>query len=1747
MKKLKFTTRATSIFVVLLLLVQIVSQGLFFSEPIVANAAETELIKATEPFAVDYDPNDGIIKYGHSGEIGMSPKNDLDVPYEEDSKTVFFPSQVAESVDENGNLLFPDYDPSDPYYDYTDMFNKALEIARKRDNADVFVEDGVYYFEKSVYLFGYTKINANAGKVAFVIKPYFKDIDGNDVEVSGFFTNANLDETYSWYFSSINDITFVVEDTHETFKPTSSVDTILDNLCSDDIQPVDNYSLFYRIVTKYAGIHNLAVSGFECFMRWTRIDMLTRVTNCTVGPTKYVYWGVDTNDAFFYDNYYYGGYYTDSDGLSQLPVFQITFNMGTTVFANSYIGNYYFSRNGAGCWCPHTTYSNITFERVYNFVMDTTTEASSSVSGCYFKDCAYNDIAKYFEDMGIPAFDFWDRTWSSEENRFIYHSKGYIIRDTITGNKLDSANHSHGQYISLIQLHSGVAFTQNKIECDSLEWTTLVRLTDSEWTSRYDARRNANNLYFSDNAFKINDWEYENLMIDDWKGGKPYTEGWYDKTIIEWGERGWNNADGTPAMGYVGVEGPDHISWLDEGVYVSPTLGRYIDLSAFVYTNKPTAGYAKLGEVGADEEQLEAMGIEDRYYQELNSGNYEIVSFKEDFGGFDWNFSSNHEKLQEAFDYVATHDAILYIEEGTYRTDKPIVLRGGATYRIISKGTIEANKTAEIKGNGVFVMSGDDNAPIDGYFYGVSAGMNGADTSAFYNVNFENFFIQFGSVQRGVGCFTNCNIKDCVFAGGTVQYCNYGFFYKTVTDNLLLKYVYGTASTGVEGEDGITPGDINYKFFISNSDFTNSTWRGCWLEFGQFSNGKKLSGKGNSLYRGNIIDYSFNYSFGRNDVVCGNTMTRAGYGSITNHMLNSNFPIDLPDALTNKPMVMFHVSDGLRLIGNTDIGTMSNECHFVEFDSPTIRYKDSDGNEVVSISDVRIAGNLVYTTYRGDYKINYPITPYGKADNIVLENCKNNSINLHTFYFIDQVDNPETTDIDETLTVTKEQVRGWSIPKTITYVNGERLVVDYPVNNTPENLTEIKTSQPAQDKIFDVPNKWLNQENDTEYILFDFKDRSDAELSELKKQFVDFIDRDTIMNYIRSDDNKAVFENSSEKLPFTYDDIKNLSETAKNNILMQTLKYDVTDAPDGENSFFIDSSRDVTDGRGNNNNAGNSNNPTYAVVFRDDELMGDNLTSVTGSYFQDMYLSYAWMGHRMTVLIYAEDDDYYYGVGIGYNESPRGCMYAEYKIEKNYLERLGKFGEVHHQTGAWSGTKYGMTNYDPYADIVCPDNGGQDRYIYADFTTTKIFGEGHIENFDSTNIGVDFTVEYNDTYETVSVYATLNFEEIGTDNSHNPGLVATTRKIWIGTFDIADKDKIFGIWGGDKAWIESVQFECEVDEPSQCNHSFETVTTREGHCTKEAVVRHTCKLCGYQYEEHKKAPNHNFYDVVRLSDNMTIRTCSECGFKYSTDEPPIKVCKHTDCTETLIEGNDCLGKIIELSCNICNDHTEVKNVEPLGHDYEITVHEPTLDEEGYTEHICSRCNDSYKDGFTSKLEVSAPADFKVAEKTTSTVKLSWKKSANADGYIIEQYNAGKARNADWVLVKVIADADETEFIIDGLESETEYSFRIRAYSDCEDETHYSDWSEVTVKTEAKASDESTDKPTDDSEDVPENKPTDEPDDQPADLPTGDNSDDEDDNNPQTGDNIKGKIAFASVIIMAFMSIRKKRSDKCDEA
>ncbi len=1576
------------------------------------------------PFAIDYDPNDGMIKYGHSGEIGMRPENDTNNNFYKHDKVVYFPSDMITLRDENNDLVFPDYDPDDPYYDYSDMLNKALEVARAehdpRDStncAQVFVEEGVYYFKKSIYLWGYTDINGVAGKSVFVVEPNLKDADGNPVDANGFFTNKNLSETYSWYFGNISDLTFVVNGAHDSFKPTSTPEQILNNICSDQVNPHESYSLFYRVRMAYGGLSNLAVSGFQCFMRWTFTDMLSRVKDITCGPCRIALYGVQTNDAFYYDNYFYGGYYVNEDGYERLPVFQLNFSMGTTLFSNSYIGNFLFTRTGAGCWCPHASYSNLTLERVYNFAIDTTVD-SNSVSGCLFKDCSYNDIAEYFESMSIQPYDHETRYWDATQKKWMFPGKGYIIHETYLNDYRAGGNHRNGTCIPMIRLHGGGTFSQNKIECDSLEWTTLVELNNSEWVASYSGKRTGSqNVYFTDNAFKIKDWKYENLMIDDWKQGHPYTEGWEDYTVVIWGEKGWNNSDGTPAMGGIGVRGDKPVSWLDDGVYISPEFCRYVDLSAFLDPNKETAGYAELGKVGADEQQLWNMGLEQRYSKDLNDPNIEKVYFEEDFGGMSWNPGSNYEKLQSAFDYVATHVAILYIDPGTYYTDKPIVLRGGATYRVFFNGTIRSQRTADMDGKGIFVMSADDNAPINGYFLNTSLYMQNCNAGGFYNVNFDKFAFTFWSVARGTGCFVNCRINNSVMSDGSIQYCDYGFFYKTVTDNLLIKNVYGTASTWEEGADGITPGDLNYRYFISNSDFKNSTWRACWLEFGQFSNGKKLLGDGNSVYRGNIIDYTYNYSFGKNDVFVGNTLTRGGRGSIVNHMLNSNFPIDLPDALTDKPMVFYHISDGLRLIGNAQLGTMTYESNCIQFDSPTIRYVDDEGNEYTSISDARIAGNMFNTVDSGDYKVNYPITPYDVADDIVLQNCKNNEFMLHTLYFNDQADDPATA-LDETITVTKNDVTSWSLPHLITYVNGERLEVNYPAQ--PEKDLEQDTTDPdTQDDIFDVPNIWITNVSNTEFLLYDFKDRTPEQKTALEALFDSYIDVSTASVYLNSRFNTAIMPNEITARALSYSEFKALTAEQKLEVMTQILHHEIAQSPSGNDAYFTDQSRDENYGAQNN-----ANRPTFALAFDADKISGEALQGVTASVYYDTHYSTAWQGKRNLMFILSEDDDYYYGIALGYGQMNYGLITGSCKIRKDYMEYFTSdashrnFCQAHFEYGAEfnAGNAWQLSHYDPFGNITRPYNGEQQKTVFGDYTTIPMFEDiADLGGYESRVLGFDIVFEYNDAYDSVSAYATVDFSEIGVDTSEDPALKATTRKVWLGTYDLEGRDKVFGMWSGDRLWIESVQFEYVPDALSQCAHNFTETITREGHCTKDTVVRHTCSLCGYEYEDTIAAKGHSFVDRIRNTDGKTIRHCRICGFEYASDFLPENLCDH-EYTMTVIQEDTCRTEgAVVYECSDCGDvYTE--KIDTIKHNYTTRVIFPTKTEQGYTLHTCTHCGDNYKDNYTNYTGGSSSGSGGSSSSGVSGGSGSSDGSHDSGGFVSSGVPSIDGVNYNWYLI-----------------------------------------------------------------------------------------------------------------------------------
>ena len=82
-------------------------------------------------------------------------------------------------------------------------------------------------------------------------------------------------------------------------------------------------------------------------------------------------------------------------------------------------------------------------------------------------------------------------------------------------------------------------------------------------------------------------------------------------------------------------------------------------------------------------------------------------------------------------------------------------------------------------------------------------------------------------------------------------------------------------------------------------------------------------------------------------------------------------------------------------------------------------------------------------------------------------------------------------------------------------------------------------------------------------------------------------------------------------------------------------------------------------------------------------------------------------------------------------------------------------------------------------------------------------------------------------------------------------------------------------------------------------------------------------------------------------------------------------------------------------------------------------------------------------GYTTVKAETPPAAVKNARVTSTTatwITLEWERNANVTGYAIEQYKCGK-----WTQIAVTKNNTTLKFIVKGLNPDTKYSFRIRAY------------------------------------------------------------------------------------------------------
>ena len=147
------------------------------------------------------------------------------------------------------------------------------------------------------------------------------------------------------------------------------------------------------------------------------------------------------------------------------------------------------------------------------------------------------------------------------------------------------------------------------------------------------------------------------------------------------------------------------------------------------------------------------------------------------------------------------------------------------------------------------------------------------------------------------------------------------------------------------------------------------------------------------------------------------------------------------------------------------------------------------------------------------------------------------------------------------------------------------------------------------------------------------------------------------------------------------------------------------------------------------------------------------------------------------------------------------------------------------------------------------------------------------------------------------------------------------------------------------------------DYVESLEHDF-TAEVIEPACDEWGYTLFTCSLCGYEYDDEYVHPlDHDYVEEVILPTctewGYTLHACSRCNETYRDSyvaNPGHTPGSAADCTH-------------EQACQVCG--TVIQNA--LGHQYAETVTAPTCTEQGFTTHVCERCEHSYVDGHVSAL------------------------------------------------------------------------------------------------------------------------------------------------------------------------------------
>ena len=130
-----------------------------------------------------------------------------------------------------------------------------------------------------------------------------------------------------------------------------------------------------------------------------------------------------------------------------------------------------------------------------------------------------------------------------------------------------------------------------------------------------------------------------------------------------------------------------------------------------------------------------------------------------------------------------------------------------------------------------------------------------------------------------------------------------------------------------------------------------------------------------------------------------------------------------------------------------------------------------------------------------------------------------------------------------------------------------------------------------------------------------------------------------------------------------------------------------------------------------------------------------------------------------------------------------------------------------------------------------------------------------------------------------------------------------------------------------------------------------------------------CSVCETVESQTLPATGHSYSGEVHLpsctEDGYTEYICSNCGDSYKDDIVGSLGHEYGEWVYIAVPSCQSSGERVRY-CSVC-ENVESEVLPATDHLYCENVYEPTCTEQGYTEHVCSYCGDSCRDGYVDSL------------------------------------------------------------------------------------------------------------------------------------------------------------------------------------